>query len=181
ISCRSFSSDTEGNSITTPTVLYSHCDTKRYRYVGFPLDLAWKLSRLREKPYRKYTTNPASSQYAKRFHVISGRNHIKTTQETIPRIGTNGNRGTLKALGRCGSLMRRIMIPVQTRTNANKVPIFVRSTISSILTNIAQTPTATPVKIVVTCGVRNLGCTFAKDCGSSPSRAIEKKILGWPS
>ncbi len=64
---------------------------------------------------------------------------------------------------------------------ANRVPMFVRSTISSMVVNIEQTPTARPVTIVVTCGVRNLGCTRAKLCGSSPSRAIEKKIRGWPS
>ncbi len=70
---------------------------------------------------------------------------------------------------------------MQTRMNANSVPMFVRSTISSMLVNIAQTPTATPVRIVVTCGVRKRGCTLAKLGGSSPSRAIEKKIRGWPS
>ena len=72
-------------------------------------------------------------------------------------------------------------MPMQTRMNANSVPMLVRSTISSMLVNIAQTPTATPVRIVVTCGVRNRGCTSAKLGGSSPSRAIEKKIRGWPS
>ena len=77
--------------------------------------------------------------------------------------------------------MRRIKMPMHTRMNANSVPILVRSTISSMLVNIAHAPTATPVRIVVTCGVRNLGCTFAKLGGSSPSRAIEKKILGCPS
>ena len=49
---------------------------------------------------------------------------------------------------------------MQTRMNANSVPMFVRSTISSMLVNIAQTPTTTPVRIVVTCGVRNRGCTL---------------------
>ena len=36
-------------------------------------------------------------------------------------------------------------------------------------------------KIVVTCGVLNLGWTLAKTEGSSPSLAIEKKMRGCPS
>ena len=31
------------------------------------------------------------------------------------------------------------------------------------------------------CGVRYFGCTFAAHGGSRPSRAIEKKMRGWPS
>ena len=41
-------------------------------------------------------------------------------------------------------------------------------------------PTASPVTMVVTCGVRKRGCTRAKVWGSSPSRAMAKKIRGWP-
>ncbi len=71
-------------------------------------------------------------------------------------------------------------MPMLTSRNANSVPTFVRSTISSILMTAANAPTTTPVRIVVTWGVLNLGCTFAKTGGSSPSRAIEKNILGCP-
>ena len=42
-------------------------------------------------------------------------------------------------------------------------------------------PRTTPVRIVVTCGVRYFGWTFAAHGGSRPSRAIEKKMRGWPS
>ena len=61
---------------------------------------------------------------------------------------------------------------------ANRVPMFVKLTISSTVAKAAMPPTNTPVKIVVTCGVLNFGCTEAKTEGSKPSRAIEKKILG---
>ena len=54
----------------------------------------------------------------------------------------SGTKGVLNDRGRFGSRLRRTQIPMQTRTNANNVPIFVRSTISSMLVNIAQTPTA---------------------------------------
>ena len=41
--------------------------------------------------------------------------------------------------------------------------------------------TATPVRIVVTCGVWYFGWIFAAHRGSRPSRAIEKKMRGCPS
>src|SRR6185437_16657521 len=41
--------------------------------------------------------------------------------------------------------------------------------------------TNTPVRMVPTYGVLYLGWTFAITGGSSPSRAIEKKMRGWPS
>src|SRR4029434_9925480 len=99
-------------------------------------------------------------------------------QDPIPRTGTTGTQGVRNARGRSGSRFRRMRTPVHTSAKAKRVPIFVRSTISSMLVNIAHTPTATPVRMVVTWGVRNLGCTFAKLVGRQPSRAIEKNILG---
>ena len=72
-------------------------------------------------------------------------------------------------------------MPMHTRMNANSVPMFVRSTIESSDVNIAVTPTKTPVMIVPTCGVRNRGCTFEKNRGSSPSRDMAKKMRGCPS
>src|SRR6266850_296800 len=142
---------------------------------------AFYIKRLLRNPYEKYTNIPTTSHNPNRIQVIHGRPSIKYRQEITPRIGMKGTQGVLNDLGRFGSRLRRTRIPMHTRMKANSVPMFVRSTISSILVNIAHTPTATPVRMVVTCGVRNLGCTLAKDGGNSPSRAIEKKILGWPS
>ena len=45
------------------------------------------------------------------------------------------------------------MIPTQTSMNAKSVPMFVRSTISSMLAKALTTPTSTPVRIVETWGV----------------------------
>ena len=59
--------------------------------------------------------------------------------------------------------------------------MLVSSTTSLMFRNVAQTATTTPVRMVVTWGVRCLGCTLAAHFGSRPSRAIEKKMRGWPS
>ena len=47
--------------------------------------------------------------------------------------------------------------PRQTRINANRVPILVRSARSPMFVTIETPPTTTPVQIVVICGVRNRG------------------------
>ena len=72
-------------------------------------------------------------------------------------------------------------MPTQTSTKAKRVPMLVSSTTSLMLAIAANTATTTPVSQVVTCGVRYFGWTFAAHCGSRPSRAIEKKMRGWPS
>ena len=72
-------------------------------------------------------------------------------------------------------------MPTQTRMKAKRVPMLVRSTISSIEATAATPPTRTPVRMVVTCGVLKRGWTLAKTGGRRPSRAIEKKMRGWPS
>jgi len=69
---------------------------------------------------------------------------------------------------------------MQTRMKAKSVPMLVRSTISSSEKKLEVTATARPVTKVVTWGVRKRGCTLAKDWGSSPSRAMAKKMRGCP-
>ncbi len=59
---------------------------------------------------------------------------------TRPSSGTSsGPKGTRNGRARPGSLKRRTMIPMQTRMNAKSVPMFVRSTISSMFTNVLHT------------------------------------------
>ena len=100
-----------------------------------------------------------------------------------PRIGTSQSpRGTRKGRSRSGSRRRSTMTPMQTRANAKRVPMLVSCTISSMLAIAAKTPTKTPVRIVVTHGVRYFGCTAPKnDSGNSPSRAIASHTRGWLS
>ena len=69
---------------------------------------------------------------------------------------------------------------MQTRTNANSVPMFVRSYVSPASPIRAQRPTTTPVTIVVAHGTRYFGCTRAAHRGSRPSRAMAKKMRGCP-
>src|SRR3982751_5187166 len=99
---------------------------------------------------------------------------------TIEMIGVKGTPGTRNGRGRSGSVRLRKITPADTSTNANNVPIFVRSTTSAMFANAANVATKSPVRIVPTYGVRYFGCTFENALGSRPSRDIEKKMRGWP-
>ena len=74
-----------------------------------------------------------------------------------------------------------MVTPMHTRTNAKSVPKVVSCTISSMLALPAKNATTLPASQVVTWGVWDVGCTLAAHRGSRPSRAIEKKMRGWPS
>ena len=59
-------------------------------------------------------------------------------------------------------------------TNANSVPMFTISPILSIGLTLPTTAASMPTSIVFLYGVRNFGCTAAKNLrGNSPSQAIE--------
>src|SRR6266581_694396 len=124
---------------------------------------------------------PAASQNMKRHQVIAGSSRMSQTQVKIAPSGTHGTSGVRKGRGRSGSLQRRIKTPAATSTKANNVPILHKSTTSLMLLTPANPATNTPVRIVVTYGVRNRGCTLAAHRGSNPSRAMTNKIRGWPS
>jgi hypothetical protein len=95
--------------------------------------------------------------------------------------GVMGTNGTRNGRGRSGSLRRSTITPADTSTKANNVPMLVRSTTSEMFANAENAATNTPVRMVPTYGVLYFGCTFAITGGSSPSRAIEKKMRGWPN
>src|SRR5438128_362019 len=99
-------------------------------------------------------------------------------QATMEISGVTGTHGTRNGRGRSGSMRRRKITPAETSTNANNVPMFVKSTTSAMFANAANAATKTPVKIVPTYGVLYLGWTLASTGGSKPSRAIEKKMRG---
>src|ERR1044072_4849106 len=127
-------------------------------------------------------TKPSCSHPTNRHQEDGGRHKIRKKHETTPSSGSShGPRGTRNGRARSGSLRRRMGMPTQTRMKAKSVPMFVRSMTSSMEAKAAKTPTKTPVRIVVTCGVLYFGWTEAKVEGSSPSRAIEKKMRGWPN
>ena len=93
--------------------------------------------------------SPMISQTINLIQVILGSPVIRNMQLATPRSGMIGLSGTLKVRCLDGSLMRRIIIPKQTRTKANRVPILVRSTISSILVKAAIEAITRPTTIVV--------------------------------
>src|SRR6185437_104921 len=119
-----------------------------------------------------------TSQMPKRIHVTVGNCHMRYAQAAIEMSGVSGTHGTRNGRGRSGSMRRRKITPADTSTNANNVPMFVRSTTSAMLANAANTATNIPVRIVPTYGVLYFGCTFARKGGNSPSRDIEKKMRG---
>jgi len=118
---------------------------------------------------------PIASQRANRIHVIEGRPRVRYMHDITPKMGIHGTHGHLKGLSRSGSLRRNTIMPMQMRMKANKVPMLVRSTISSIDANAENPATTTPVIIVVTCGVLKRLWTLAQNGGSSPSRDIHEK------
>ena len=71
--------------------------------------------------------------------------------------------------------------PKQTSTNANKVPILVKSVILEMDINMEGTPTKIPVMMVAKPGVPYLGCTAENFLGSNPSLLILIQILGCPN
>src|SRR5687768_13266106 len=108
-----------------------------------------------------------------RIHVTTGSCSIRYRQARIEMIGVYGTPGTLNGRGRSGSVRRRKITPADTNTNANRVPMFVRSTTSAMFANAANVATKSPVMIVPTYGVRYFGCTFENSGGRRPSRDIE--------
>src|SRR2546422_3773033 len=69
---------------------------------------------------------------------------------------------------------------MDTRTNANSVPMLVRLYVSPASPISDHSPTKMPVISVVIWGTRVVGWTFAAQGGSRPSRPIAKKMRGWP-
>src|SRR6218665_918496 len=116
---------------------------------------------------------PMASHTNKRIQVSSGNENIMTRQVTIPRIGTNGTNGVLNGRSASGCCLRRIKIPRQTMTKANKVPILVISPTTLIGTK----PAKRLMKIQSTQfdldGVWNFGCSCENTFGSKPSLLIE--------
>ena len=85
-----------------------------------------------------------------RIQVTPGKPVMRKIQEATPRSGMRGLKGTLKVRCLEGSLTRRIMMPKHTKTNAKRVPIFVKSITSSIFVKAAIRAIRAPVTMVVT-------------------------------
>src|SRR5688500_10934665 len=113
-----------------------------------------------------------ASQMPNRIHVTTGscsKRYRHARIETIVLYGTPSN---LDGRERSAAVRRRKITAAETNTNANRVPMFVRSTTSAMFANAANVATNVPVMIVPTYGVRYFGCTFENSGGSRPSRDI---------
>src|SRR5579875_4101228 len=102
-------------------------------------------------------TNPRIIQQKALSKVSPGKPTIIAVHTTIPKIGNSGTIGVLNGRFKLGSFLRRIITPRQTNTNANSVPIEVRSPATLTGTNAANNPTNTNNTILLLYGVRNFG------------------------
>ena len=74
-----------------------------------------------------------------------------------------------------------INTPPDTRINANKVPMLVRSVTSVRFKNKAGMATKKPVTMVAKAGVLYFLCSLENRGGKSPSRLMLIHIRGWPT
>ena len=116
---------------------------------------------------------PSANQTIRRIQVSSGKPTIIPTQTKIPRIGTSGTSGVLNGRGASGIVLRITIIPIQTKTKANKVPILVISPTIRAGTKAANKPTKMKKRTFDFQGVLNFGCTSANTFGNKPSADIE--------
>ena len=95
-------------------------------------------------------------------------------------IGNTGTNGTRNGRSMSGCVRRRMITPMFTRKNADSVPMLTSLTIWLSGATAASAAIAMPMPIVSLTGVPVRGLTLAIPRGSSPSRAIAKKMRVWP-
>ena len=132
------------------------------------------------RPHRKYTASPATFHSTKYTCVVVGRLKNRYTQPAMPIVPTSGAAGVRKVRGASGSRRRITSIATHTATNAASVPALASAAIASIGMTPAMIATSTAVRIVIRTGVPRRD-TFASEAGSSPSRAITKKMRLCPN
>lgn len=103
------------------------------------------------------TVANVKAAFNKGIHVSPGRNTIINKQVAIPKIGTTGTKGVLKALGASGIFFRITKTPMQTKMKANSVPMLVISPTTLAGTKAANKLTKTRNSKLLFAGVLNLG------------------------
>src|SRR3954467_13210973 len=121
-------------------------------------------------------TRPSTIQARNRSQVSTLRLSMRYRQANAERIGTAGDHGTRNLRSRSGLVRRSTGTAIETRTNANSVPMLTRVASVSSLTNAAITRTTAAYSRVMRTGVPVRGETFAIAGGSSPARPIAKPI-----
>ena len=94
-------------------------------------------------------------------------------QMSVPTTGTHGIPGVLNGRGVSGAVFLRMRTPVHTIAKASSVPMLTSSPSTVIGKSPDAIATTMPVMAVVTCGVRNRGCSRANNGGNKPSLLIE--------
>ena len=88
-------------------------------------------------------------------------------------MGTSGTSGVRNGRGSSGCVLRMIMMPPQTSTKANSVPMLVMWPTTEIGGKAENRPTNTMNSRFERHGVRNLGWMSENTLGTRPSRDIE--------
>src|SRR5690349_18185243 len=103
---------------------------------------------------------PIANHTNRRIHVMSGNVSISPKDDSAPIGATNQTQGVLNLLGKFGSRTRSTIIPTDTITNANSVPILQRFPASRTGSKAPKKATMIPVIVVITHGVLKRGCTL---------------------
>ena len=117
---------------------------------------------------------PTTNQTKSRAQLVQPNPNIIAAQTITPKVATTGTAGVLNGLGISGCFTRMIHTPIQTRINANNVPILVISpTISAGIKPANKADITKNIRLDLY-GVLYFGCTSEKALGTNPSRLIEK-------
>src|SRR3989442_8559857 len=125
-------------------------------------------------------TMPVANQKISRTQVGHGSDARRYRAESAPAGATAQIHGVRNARFSLGSRTRSTMIPMETITNASRVPIETRLLASRTVSRDETNATATPVMIEVIHGVRNRGWMLLTNGGSRPSRDIVQNTRDCP-
>src|SRR6478609_7669831 len=128
----------------------------------------------------RYQTNATAIQITNTYSVTIRRLLMIHRAPTTDRIGISGYGRTLKLRGRSGARRRRIMTPMDTVTNATRVPTLVISARKLIGMKPASSEITTATMMVLGIGVRVRGFTLWNTSGIMPSRDIANRMRVWP-
>ena len=101
--------------------------------------------------------------------VLVSNDMIIAPHTNTPNVETTGTNGTLNGRGTPGCFTLIIQTPIQTNTNANKVPILVRSPVMSPGNKVAKPPTNKNNIQLDLNGVLNFLCKSENAPGKRPS------------
>src|SRR4030095_13365990 len=105
--------------------------------------------------------------------VLASNDMIMAPHTNTPNVDTTGTNGTLNGRGTPGCFILIIHTPIQTNTNANKVPILVRSPVMSPGNKVAKPPTKRNNIQFDLNGVLNFLCKSENAHGKRPCGDIE--------